>query len=36
MISFIRGIVAELTENSVILESGYMGFEVNMTGNALA
>lgn len=36
MISFIRGTVAELTENSVILESGYMGFEVNMTGNALA
>ena len=36
MISFIRGTVADLTENSVVIESGYIGFEVNMTGNALA
>ena len=36
MISFIRGTVADLTETSVIVESGYIGFEINMTGNALA
>lgn len=36
MISFVKGTVADLTENSVIIESGYIGFEINMTGNALA
>ena len=36
MISFIRGTVEDLTETSVIVESGYIGFEINMTGNALA
>ena len=36
MISFIRGTVADLTENSAIIESNCIGFEINMTGNALA
>lgn len=36
MISFIRGTVADLTENSAIIELNCIGFEINMTGNALA
>ena len=32
MISFIRGTVADLTENSAIIESNCIGFEINMTG----
>ena len=36
MISFIRGTVADLTENSAIIESNCIGFEINMTVNALA
>ena len=36
MISFIRGTVADLTETSAIIESNCIGFEINMTGNALA
>ena len=36
MLSFIRGTVADLTENSAIIESNCIGFEINMTGNALA
>ena len=36
MISFIRGTVADLTESSAIIESNCIGFEINMTGNALA
>ena len=31
MISFIRGTVADLTENSAIIESNCIGFEVDMT-----
>lgn len=35
MISFIRGRVAEVTETSVILEAGNIGYEIFMTGTAL-
>lgn len=33
MIAFIRGIVADLTENSVIVEAGQIGYEIFMTGS---
>lgn len=36
MISFIRGAAADLTETSVILEAGSIGYEVFMTGTDLA
>lgn len=35
MISFIRGIVDEVTETSVILEAGNIGYEIFMTGPAM-
>ncbi|MDO4337600.1 MAG: Holliday junction branch migration protein RuvA [Eubacteriales bacterium] len=35
MISFIRGKVADMTENSVILEAGNIGYEIFMTGTAM-
>ncbi|MDD7729481.1 MAG: OB-fold domain-containing protein, partial [Clostridia bacterium] len=36
MISYVRGRVADMTESSVIVETGNIGFEIFMTGNALA
>ncbi|WP_373216824.1 Holliday junction branch migration protein RuvA [Ruminococcus sp. 5_1_39BFAA] len=36
MISFIRGKAADMTETSVILEAGNIGYEIFMTGNALS
>lgn len=36
MISFIRGAAADLTETSVILEAGSIGYEIFMTGTDLA
>lgn len=36
MISFVRGTVADITESSVILEAGNVGYEIFMTGNALS
>lgn len=36
MISFIRGRAADMTETSVILEAGNIGYEIFMTGNALS
>ena len=35
MISFIRGMVVEVTETSVVVEAGSIGFEIFMTGPAL-
>lgn len=35
MISFVRGKIAEITEHSVILDTGNMGYEIYMTGTAL-
>lgn len=35
MISFIRGVVADVTENSVIVETGNIGYEIFMTGTAI-
>lgn len=35
MISFIRGRVVEVTETSVILEAGNIGYEIFMTGTAI-
>lgn len=35
MISFIRGVVADVTESSVILEAGNIGYEIFMTGTAI-
>ena len=35
MISFINGYVADTTENSVIIETGGIGYEIYMTGSAL-
>ncbi len=35
MISFIRGRVAEVTEVSVILEAGNIGYEIFMTGSSI-
>ena len=35
MISFIRGLVADTTENSVILEAGGIGYEIFMTGSSI-
>lgn len=35
MISFIKGYVAETTENSVILETDSIGYEIFMTGTAI-
>lgn len=35
MISFICGQVADITENSVIIETGGIGFEIFMTGEAI-
>ncbi|MDO4305238.1 MAG: Holliday junction branch migration protein RuvA [Eubacteriales bacterium] len=35
MISFIRGIVADVTETSVIMEAGNIGYEIFMTGAAI-
>lgn len=36
MISYVRGRVADMTDGSVIVETGNIGFEIFMTGNALA
>ena len=36
MISYIKGTAADMTESSVIVETGSMGFEIYMTGNAMA
>ena len=36
MISFIRGIAAEIAENAVILENQGIGFEIYMTGSSLS
>lgn len=36
MISFIRGKAVDMTETSVIVDTGNMGFEILMTGNALS
>lgn len=35
MISFIRGIVADTTENSLILENNGIGYEIFMTGSSI-
>ena len=35
MISFICGQVADITENSVIIETGGIGYEIFMTGEAI-
>lgn len=35
MIAFIQGIAADMTESSVIVEAGNIGFEIYMTGNEL-
>ena len=35
MISFIRGLVADTTENSIILEAGGIGYEIFMTGSSI-
>lgn len=35
MISFIKGYVAETTENSIILETDSIGYEIFMTGTAI-
>ena len=35
MISFIRGLVADTTENAVILENNGIGYEIFMTGNSI-
>ena len=35
MISFIRGLVADTTENAVILENNGIGYEIFMTGSAI-
>lgn len=36
MISFIRGKATDMTESSLILESGNIGYEIFMTGNVLS
>lgn len=36
MIAFVRGVAAEFTENTVVLETGGIGYEIYMTGNALS
>ena len=36
MISFIRGIASEITENTVIIENHGIGYEIFMTGDALS
>lgn len=35
MISFIRGMVADVTDTSVIVEAGNIGYEIFMTGNVI-
>lgn len=35
MIAFIRGTVADMTETSVVLEAGNIGYEIYMTGTAM-
>lgn len=35
MIAFVRGVVADITETSVIVEAGNIGYEIFMTGNAM-
>lgn len=35
MISFIRGLVADTTENAVILENNGIGYEIFMTGSSI-
>ena len=32
MIAFVHGIAADMTENSVIVETGGIGYEIYMTG----
>ena len=36
MIAFVRGIAADMTENSVIVETGGIGYEIYMTGESLS
>ena len=35
MISFIRGLIADTTETSVILDNHGIGYEIFMTGNSI-
>lgn len=35
MIAFVRGTVVEITETTVILEAGHIGYEIYMPGNVL-
>ena len=36
MIAFVRGIATDMTENSVIVETGSIGYEIYMTGEGLS
>lgn len=36
MIAFIYGVISEMTESSVILQAGNIGYEIYMTGTAMA
>lgn len=36
MIAFVHGIAADMTENSVIVENGGIGYEIYMTGESLS
>ena len=36
MIAFVHGIAADMTENSVIVETGGIGYEIYMTGESLS
>ena len=36
MIAFVRGIATDMTENSVIVETGGIGYEIYMTGEGLS
>ena len=36
MIAFVRGIATDMTENSVIVETGSIGYEIYMTGDGLS
>lgn len=36
MISFVKGVAVDMTENTVVLDTGCMGYEIFMTGAALS
>ena len=36
MIAFVRGTAVDMTENSVIVEAGGIGYEIYMTGTDLS